>query len=111
MEEPITETPPVASNDGITESELKAIIGTELDSRFEALKPEFAKLDGLNLEQFKTDLLGEIGNLFTANKSAPLDYNDLIGKVDKLLATRLSSISGVTVKRNPGWLSRTLGFS
>lgn len=109
MTDEITTTPP---SEGLTEDELKNIVGDVVDAK---LEPIMGKLDGINLpdlEAFKGGILEEVGKLITANKTTPVDEEGLLGKVGTMLDEKMKGISNTpAIKRVGGPLSRWLAGS
>lgn len=100
-----TETPP---SEGLTEDELKGIVGDVVDAK---LEPLMSKLDGISLpdlETFKGGILEDIGKLLGDNKTT-VDEDGMLEKVGKMLDEKMKGISNTpAVKRVGGPLSRWL---
>lgn len=98
-----TTTPTPPANDGLTETEIKTIVGGVVDEKLKDWKPQ-------DLDTFKTDLLDEVGKMFEANKQSGTSFDEagFLGKVDNLLSDKLKTI-GVQSKR-VGPISRWLGL-
>jgi hypothetical protein len=107
---------------GLTETELKSIVGGEIDSRLETMKPQLAKLDKLDsfdLDVFRQGILEDVGKLFETNKSIPVDEAGMIAKIEGMFNDKfkalgssggVSNSGGSATQRAGGWLSRALGF-
>lgn len=106
---PDDETPPV--DDSLTESELRTIMGEEIDSRLatfaESFGERFSKLDVLE------GLDSRIEGILAKHKPVEgktLDRDGLLSDIGKMVDEKLSGIGGPRV-RKPGPLGRILGAS
>jgi hypothetical protein len=106
MTEPGTPDPtpdPTPAPQGLTETELKNIVGGEIDARMkDRVTPE-------HLTTLRTDILGEVGKLFEANKPQnPADEASLLKSIETLPDGKLKGIGVSGPRRGP--LSRWLGI-
>lgn len=107
-------TTPVTQSEGLTESEVEAIVGRAMDARTAPILERLSQLpQGDNtaaLTELRTSILTDVTKLLDERKTTPLDEAGLLSKVDSLLDKKLATI-GVQSKRIGGPLSKWLGFA
>lgn len=108
-----TPTPdPEPEGTTLSDSELEELIGNAVDTRMtafeESLGERLSPLENLNLEEFRTSLLDDIRGLLPT--SSGFDENKFLGRVDRLLNDRMGHAGDQKPERQPGAISRWLGF-
>jgi hypothetical protein len=76
------------TQDGISEDELKGLIGNALDEKLEERGFTSETVSKLG----KLDILDSLDNLFESHKGEPLDKESLLGEIGKLVDEKLKQL-------------------
>lgn len=102
-------TEPENKPEGLSQDEMRSLIGEVFDERFKSYADQFASKDEVSALRsgIVEDVLGKVTDVLPA-QTAALDEEGLLKKVSGLLDTKLAGISSGHSPRKPGPLGRFL---
>lgn len=99
---------------GLTESEVEAIVGRAMDSRTAPILERLSQMPDQStaLAELRTSILGDVTKLLDERRTQPVNEAGLLSQVEKMLDNKLARIStGSSSRPAGGVLSRWLGLA